>query len=55
MICPSDQDDEGRIGGYAQLFGDGSIELTGCLDVHSTDGGGSAIHPAQHELPFVQE
>lgn len=55
VICSADRDGEGRIGGYAQLFRDGSIELAGCLDVHPLDGGDSAIHPAQYELPFVQE
>jgi hypothetical protein len=56
VICPADRDANDRIGGYAQLFRDGSIELAACLQVHNLrNGGESAINPAQYELPLVQQ
>jgi hypothetical protein len=58
IICPADRNAEDRVGGYAQLFRDGSVELAGCLTTHLLPNEGdriSALYPSQYELPLVQE
>ncbi|QBR03770.1 helix-turn-helix domain-containing protein [Paraburkholderia pallida] len=58
VICPADRDAEDRVGGYAQLFRDGCIELVGCLTTHPLPGEGdrfTALYPSQYELPLVHE